>query len=99
MVGAGATGGFFGARLAEAGQDVTFLVRPGRAAVLRERGLRIISPEGEDVITPQLVTAAELGSPCRLYTRRQGRTGWKVADRARVLGTRCPFVRPAAVPR
>ena len=32
IVGAGATGGYYGARLAEAGADVTFLVRPARAA-------------------------------------------------------------------
>lgn len=40
-VGAGAVGGFFGARLAEAGQDVSFLVRPARAQALRARGLRV----------------------------------------------------------
>jgi 2-dehydropantoate 2-reductase len=31
VVGAGAVGGYFGARLAEAGRDVSFLVRPARA--------------------------------------------------------------------
>jgi ketopantoate reductase len=31
VAGAGATGGYFGARLAQAGRDVTFLVRPHRA--------------------------------------------------------------------
>ncbi len=35
VVGAGATGGFFGAWLAQAGRDVTFLVRPKRADLLR----------------------------------------------------------------
>ena len=44
VVGAGATGGYFGARLAQAGRDVTFLVRPHRAGQLRERGLRIVGP-------------------------------------------------------
>ncbi|MGH7083927.1 MAG: 2-dehydropantoate 2-reductase N-terminal domain-containing protein, partial [Acetobacteraceae bacterium] len=34
VVGAGATGGYFGARLAAAGKDVTFLVRRARAAKL-----------------------------------------------------------------
>ncbi|MCJ1676464.1 2-dehydropantoate 2-reductase [Streptomyces sp. APSN-46.1] len=59
-VGAGAAGGYFGARLAHAGQDVTFLVRPARAAALRARGLRV-SGMGEDLrLTPQLVTADEL---------------------------------------
>jgi len=42
VVGAGATGGYFGALLAQAGRDVTFLVRPHRAEQLRERGLRIV---------------------------------------------------------
>lgn len=41
VIGAGATGGSFGARLATAGRDVTFLVRPRRAELLRERGLRV----------------------------------------------------------
>ena len=31
VVGAGAVGGYFGGRLLQAGRDVTFLVRPGRA--------------------------------------------------------------------
>ena len=31
VLGAGAVGGYFGGRLAEAGRDVTFLVRPARA--------------------------------------------------------------------
>ena len=47
VVGAGATGGFFGARLAQAGRDVTFLVRPARAALLAEHGLRVVSPPWE----------------------------------------------------
>src|ERR1700689_4028434 len=44
LIGAGATGGYFGARLAQAGRDATFLVRPHRAGQLRERGLRIVGP-------------------------------------------------------
>ena len=61
IVGAGATGGFFGAQLARAGRDVTFLVREGRAAALRERGLRVVRPDGAEIISvqPQVVTAAE----------------------------------------
>jgi 2-dehydropantoate 2-reductase len=50
VVGAGATGGYFGGRLLEAGRDVTFLVRPGRAARLAERGLRI---KGQAVLHPR----------------------------------------------
>lgn len=62
IVGAGATGGYFGAKLAQAGRDVTFLVRQRRAAALRERGLRVVSPGGAEIvqIQPEVVTAAEL---------------------------------------
>jgi 2-dehydropantoate 2-reductase len=63
VVGAGATGGFFGARLALAGHDVTFLVRPGRAAALAARGLRVHGLGRDDVLKPSLVTAAEIAGP------------------------------------
>jgi 2-dehydropantoate 2-reductase len=47
VVGAGAIGGYFGGRLLQAGQDVTFLVRPRRAAELAGAGLVIKSPLGD----------------------------------------------------
>ncbi len=46
VVGAGAVGGYFGARLAQAGRDVTFLVRPHRADQLAEQGLGIREADG-----------------------------------------------------
>ena len=60
VVGAGATGGYFGGRLAEAGRDVSFLVRPGRAAQLRAEGLQIVSPHGNATLRPGIVTADRL---------------------------------------
>jgi ketopantoate reductase len=60
IVGAGAVGGYFGGRLAQAGRDVTFLVRPSRAKQLRQAGLCIISPHGDAVVTPKLVSAGEI---------------------------------------
>ncbi|GAA4619788.1 ketopantoate reductase family protein [Actinoallomurus vinaceus] len=63
VIGAGATGGFFGFRLAQAGRDVTFLVRPRRAAVLRERGLRLTGLDADDVLVPKLVTPGEIAAP------------------------------------
>ncbi len=62
VVGAGATGGYFGGRLAQAGRDVTFLVRPKRAEQLRARGLQIVSPHGDVTLTPQLVTPDDVSS-------------------------------------
>lgn len=47
VLGAGGTGGYFGGRLAQAGADVTFLVREGRAAQLARDGLVIRSPLGD----------------------------------------------------
>lgn len=46
VLGAGATGAYFGSRLIEAGSDVTFLVRPARAERLRADGLRVVSENG-----------------------------------------------------
>jgi 2-dehydropantoate 2-reductase len=63
IVGAGSTGGYFGARLMQAGRDVTFLVRPARAAALRATGLQVVSPLGNFAVEPRLVQAGELDKP------------------------------------
>ncbi|MFL1529176.1 ketopantoate reductase family protein [Pseudomonas sp. O230] len=63
IVGAGSTGGFFGAKLAKAGRDVTLLVRPQRLAQLEQDGLHVKSPAGDIDIEPQLVTAAQIQGP------------------------------------
>ena len=61
VVGAGAIGGYFGGRLLEAGRDVTFLVRPGRAAELADAGLVIKSPNGDVTLkNPPAVQADKL---------------------------------------
>ena len=60
VVGAGATGGFFGGRLVQAGRDVTFLLREGRAAQIRERGLTVCTPGGEFNVQPRVLTAEAL---------------------------------------
>jgi 2-dehydropantoate 2-reductase len=63
VVGAGAVGGYFGGRLTETGRDVTFLVRPSRAKQLIRDGLRIISPHGDAVLSPKLVSADKIDAP------------------------------------
>ncbi len=47
VMGAGGVGGYFGARLAQAGQDVAFVARGPHLAALRERGLFIRSALGD----------------------------------------------------
>ncbi len=64
VVGAGAVGGYFGGRLAQAGRQITFLVRPRRAEELRRNGLQIVSPaHGDATIAPSLITAADIRTP------------------------------------
>lgn len=63
VVGAGATGGYFGARLAQAGQDVTFLLREKRALAVQENGLTIHSPHGDIHLQPAVVQASQLTGP------------------------------------
>ncbi|MGH8053775.1 MAG: 2-dehydropantoate 2-reductase [Stenotrophomonas sp.] len=60
ILGAGGTGGYFGGRLAQAGVDVTFLVRPNRAAQLDRDGLVIRSPLGDAAFPVAHVTADAL---------------------------------------
>lgn len=56
FLGAGGVGGYFGGRLVEAGADVTFLVRPARAANLRSSGLRVHSPHGDFALPVNCIT-------------------------------------------
>ena len=63
VIGAGAVGGYFGARLAAAGRDVTFLVRGGRAEQLRRTGLQIKSSQGDVTVQPKLLLSAEIKEP------------------------------------
>jgi len=60
VLGAGGTGGYFGGRLAQAGLDVTFLVRPARAAQLAADGLVIRSPLGDARFPVRHATAEQL---------------------------------------
>lgn len=60
VLGAGSTGGYFGGRLAEAGADVTFLVRERRAQQLAQRNLQIESSAGNITLPVKTVMAANL---------------------------------------
>ncbi|WP_448097135.1 2-dehydropantoate 2-reductase [Luteibacter yeojuensis] len=65
VLGAGGTGGYFGGRLAQAGTDVTFLVRPERAKALDEKGLVIRSPFGDATLRVDHVTAETVAAAGR----------------------------------
>lgn len=51
ILGAGALGGYFGAMLIKGGADVTFLVRPTRAAQLKRDGLVVKTQDGGELRT------------------------------------------------
>ena len=59
IVGAGAIGGYFGGRMLQAGRDITFLVRPRRAAELATAGLVIKSPNGDVTLKDTPVVQAD----------------------------------------
>ena len=64
VMGSGGVGGYFGARLAAAGNEVTFVARGAHLAAIRENGLRVLSPLGDVHLSKPRVTehAAEAGS-------------------------------------
>jgi 2-dehydropantoate 2-reductase len=64
IVGAGGVGGFYGAYLLQAGRDVTFLVRPGRAKQLAEQGLVLVGlTDTLTIPAPPTVLASEIRQP------------------------------------
>ncbi len=50
ILGAGAIGGFLGARLAKHGEDVVLIARGPHLAAMREAGIRLVEKEGESVV-------------------------------------------------
>jgi 2-dehydropantoate 2-reductase len=64
IVGAGAIGGYIGARLARVGADVVLFARGPHLRAMQERGLRVISPEGDFGVKVHATgELSELGTP------------------------------------
>jgi 2-dehydropantoate 2-reductase len=63
VIGSGGVGGAFGAALAQAGADVTFVARGAHLEAMRANGLRVVSPRGDMHIRPCKATdnPAEIG--------------------------------------
>jgi 2-dehydropantoate 2-reductase len=56
VIGAGGVGGAFGAAMAKAGADVTFVARGAHLAAMRSKGLRIEGGRGETILSPAQAT-------------------------------------------
>ncbi len=61
VLGAGATGAYFGSRLIESGARVSFLVRPQRAALLERDGLRVMGTRHSFAANVDAIAAVEAG--------------------------------------
>lgn len=85
MFGAGGVGGYFGGRLAEAGESVAFVARGAHLEALRQGGLRVDSIAGDFVVHP--VEAAD--DPARIGPVDLvvvATKAWQVPEAARALG-------------
>ncbi len=60
IAGAGAIGGFIGAKLARAGADVVLFARGPHLKAMQEGGLRVVSPDGDFEVRPRVT--GDLGS-------------------------------------
>ncbi len=93
VMGAGALGGYFGGRLVEAGNKVTFVARGAHLEALQENGLRIESPVG-DLLLPkvQAVNTPQKDSDADVVLFLV--KNYDVESAARVL---LPFLKPDSV--
>jgi 2-dehydropantoate 2-reductase len=64
VVGAGGVGGGFGAALAKAGADVTFIARGAHLAAMKSTGLKVQGPRGDTHLVPTRATddPADIGT-------------------------------------
>ena len=84
IFGTGAVGGYFGGRLAQAGEDVVFIARGEQLRALRERGLRVDSLKGDFTVRPVQATAdpAQVGIVDAVLV---GVKAWQVPEAAEAM--------------
>jgi len=90
IFGAGGAGGYFGARLANAGEEVVFVARGKHLQAIRTQGLRVATPSGEMVIRSAQATdnPTEVGAVDVIVV---GVKAEQVADAAQAMG---PMIGP-----
>jgi 2-dehydropantoate 2-reductase len=90
VIGVGGVGGYFGARLAEAGHDVTFVARGAHLAAIEASGLHVHSPLGDVHVAPARATSTpeSIGAvDCVIL----GVKAWQVPEAAR---SAAPLIAP-----
>src|ERR1044071_6052038 len=84
VFGTGGVGGYFGGRLAQAGEEVTFVARGEHLRAIRANGLKVDSPIGDFVIYPAKATdnVSEVGETDLVVL---GVKAWQVPEAARAI--------------
>ena len=93
IFGTGGAGGYFGAQLALAGEDVTFIARGEHLKAIRANGLCLETPKGETVVQPAAATdnPAQVGAVDLVLL---GVKAWQVAQAAQAMQ---PMIGPATL--
>ena len=91
VFGTGGVGGYFGGRLAQAGEEVTFIARGEHLRAIKAHGLKVDSSSGDFVIHPAKATdnVGEVGETDLVVL---GVKAWQVPEAARAIK---PLVGPA----
>ena len=84
IFGSGGVGGYFGGRLAQAGEDVTFIARGAHLRAIQTTGLRVDSLDGDFLINPARATdsVSEVGEVDLVIL---GVKAWQVPEAARAI--------------
>ena len=84
IFGSGGVGGYFGGRLAQAGEDVTFIARGEHLRAIQTTGLRVESLDGDFLIKPARATdsVSEVGEVDLVIL---GVKAWQVPEAARAI--------------
>jgi 2-dehydropantoate 2-reductase len=84
VFGTGAVGGYFGGRLAQAGEDVVFIARGEHLQAMRSNGLRVDSIKGDFVVKPVTATddPAQAGTVDVVLV---GVKAWQVPEAAKAM--------------
>ena len=84
VFGTGGVGGYFGGRLAEAGEDVIFIARGEHLRAIKDKGLKVDSRDGDFVIYPAAATdiVSDVGAVDLVIVAVKA---WQVPDAARAM--------------
>ena len=84
IFGTGGVGGYFGGRLAQAGEDVTFIARGEHLRAIKATGLKVDSSSGDFVVYPAKATdnISEVGATDLVIL---GVKAWQVPEAARAI--------------